>query len=186
MKSPTRIGLMVAAVCATLGTSMYALAQSAPVTPQPGQGYGAQQGGPGMMQGRGGMQRGAHKGSRGGRGGQGGQGMAMLDTDKDGAISKAEHDKHFETLDTDRDGKISATEQQAARDKMRAGMRQARADRGQGTCRADGNGDGVVTRAEAEKFGPRMLPRFDAADTNRDGKLDATELKAQCPVRAAL
>lgn len=182
MKSPTRIGLMVAAICATLGTSMYAFAQSAPVTPQ-GPGFGAQQGGPGMMQGRGGMQRGGQKGNRGG---QGGQGMAMLDTDKDGAISKAEHDKHFETLDTNRDGKIDAAEQQAARDKMRGNMRQTRADRGQGNCRADANGDGVVTRAEAEKFGPRMLQRFDSADTNRDGKLDATELKAQCPVRAAL
>ena len=52
-----------------------------------------------------------------------------------------------------------------------------------GTCRADADKDGVVSRAEAEKMGPQALSRFDAADTNKDGKLDAAEMAARCGAR---
>lgn len=41
----------------------------------------------------------------------------------------------------------------------------------------DANGDGVVTREEAQAH-PRMAAQFDAADTNKDGQLDAAELAA--------
>jgi len=41
----------------------------------------------------------------------------------------------------------------------------------------DANGDGVVTREEAQSH-PRLAAQFDAADTNKDGQLDAAELHA--------
>jgi hypothetical protein len=43
--------------------------------------------------------------------------------------------------------------------------------------RLDANGDGLVTREEAQVY-PRMAARFDDADTNRDGHLDAAEAEA--------
>lgn len=41
----------------------------------------------------------------------------------------------------------------------------------------DANGDGVVTREEAQ-IHPRLAAQFDAADTNKDGQLDVAELQA--------
>lgn len=43
--------------------------------------------------------------------------------------------------------------------------------------RLDANGDGIVTREEAQVY-PRLAARFDDADTNRDGHLDAAETEA--------
>ena len=43
--------------------------------------------------------------------------------------------------------------------------------------RLDANGDGIVTREEAQVY-PRLATHFDAADTNRDGRLDAAEVEA--------
>ena len=72
------------------------------------------------------------KGMRGGRGG--GAGMMMADTNKDGAISKAEFDamsaQRFAKLDTNSDGKIDAAEMKAQHDKARAKMKKMRAHRG--------------------------------------------------------
>lgn len=72
------------------------------------------------------------KGMRGGRGG--GAGMMMADTNKDGAISKAEFDaqsaQRFAKLDTNKDGKIDATEMQAQREKARDAMKKMRERRG--------------------------------------------------------
>jgi hypothetical protein len=41
----------------------------------------------------------------------------------------------------------------------------------------DANNDGIVTREEA-KAHPRLSADFDAADSNKDGQLDAAELNA--------
>ncbi|HEV7289291.1 hypothetical protein [Sphingomonas sp.] len=72
------------------------------------------------------------KGMRGGRGG--GAGMMMADTNKDGAISKAEFDaqsaQRFAKLDINSDGKIDATEMQAQREKARDKMKKMRERRG--------------------------------------------------------
>lgn len=42
---------------------------------------------------------------------------------------------------------------------------------------ADVNGDGFVTREEAQAY-PLLAGQFDAADTNKDGRLDAAEMEA--------
>ncbi|UUX98628.1 EF-hand domain-containing protein [Sphingomonas sp. J315] len=72
------------------------------------------------------------KAMRDGRGG--GAGMMMADTNKDGAISKAEFDaqsaQRFAKLDTNSDGKIDAAEMKAQRDKARDAMKKMRAHRG--------------------------------------------------------
>ena len=44
-------------------------------------------------------------------------------------------------------------------------------------AKIDSNGDGLVDRAEAAKF-PRLAGNFDQLDTNKDGRLDASERKA--------
>ncbi|GAA5160937.1 hypothetical protein [Viridibacterium curvum] len=41
---------------------------------------------------------------------------------------------------------------------------------------ADADGDGFISRAEAEKSMPRLAQRFDAHDTDKDGKLSPAEL----------
>lgn len=53
---------------------------------------------------------------------------------------------------------------------------------GPGRGSIDANGDGFVTREEAQSF-PRLAGQFDAADANQDGRLDAAEMDAH---RAAM
>ena len=43
--------------------------------------------------------------------------------------------------------------------------------------RVDANGDGIITREEAQVH-PRLATHFDAADTNRDGRLEGAEVEA--------
>jgi len=46
-----------------------------------------------------------------------------------------------------------------------------------GRYTVDANNDGFVTRAEAKSY-PMLTEHFDAADTNKDGKLDTAEMDA--------
>ncbi|QNH23210.1 EF hand [Xanthomonas sp. GW] len=43
---------------------------------------------------------------------------------------------------------------------------------------ADANGDGLISRSEADASLPRIAKRFDALDRNHDGQLSADELRA--------
>jgi len=43
--------------------------------------------------------------------------------------------------------------------------------------RVDANGDGIVTREEAKAY-PRLATGFDAADANRDDRLDGAEIES--------
>lgn len=43
---------------------------------------------------------------------------------------------------------------------------------------ADANGDGLISRSEADASLPRIAKRFDALDGNRDGQLSPDELRA--------
>lgn len=76
---------------------------------------------------------GERRGSGMGAGGKG-KAMAKLDTNGDGAISKAEFDamsaQRFAKLDTNSDGKIDAAEMKAQHDKARAKMMKMRERRG--------------------------------------------------------
>lgn len=100
-----------------------------------------------------------------------------LDANKDGSISKAEWDQHA----ADRDAKRAERgEKRADAGEGKRGMRGHHGKRGghHGMMmgRADANGDKVVSQAE---FQTAALARFDAADTNKDGKVTAEERAAQ-------
>lgn len=47
---------------------------------------------------------------------------------------------------------------------------------------ADSDGDGAISKAEAEKSLPRLATRFEAVDTDHDGKLTVAELDAAKPM----
>jgi hypothetical protein len=50
---------------------------------------------------------------------------------------------------------------------------------------ADANGDGLISRAEAEKSLPRVAKNFDQIDANHDGQLSADEMRAFHEARKA-
>lgn len=100
-----------------------------------------------------------------------------LDANKDGSISKAEWDQHA----ADRDAKRAERgDKRADAGEGKRGMRGHHGKRGgrDGMMmgRADTNGDKVISQAE---FQTAALARFDAADTNKDGKVTAEERAAQ-------
>lgn len=109
----------------------------------------------------------------------GGMWMKAIDTDGDGAISKAEADAWFNKLDTNRDGKIDKAEMDAHR-KATMAERHARMQAAfdEKFKAADKNGDGALTKAEANAGLPHLAKRFDQLDANRDGKLTRDEIRA--------
>ncbi len=116
----------------------------------------------------------------------GGMWMKAIDTDGDGAISKAEADAWFNKLDTNRDGKIDKAEMDAHR-KAAMAERHARMQAAfdEKFKAADKNGDGALTKAEANAGLPRLAERFDQLDANRDGKLTRDEIRAGMEKRTA-
>lgn len=108
---------------------------------------------------------------------------AKLDANGDGVIDRAEaaaHPKlaaHFDRLDANRDGRLSADE------RPRHG-RGAMHGRHGGIERLDADGDGRISRAEFDAAAAMRgrdaarAPDFAAIDTNRDGFLVRSEVRA--------
>jgi Ca2+-binding EF-hand superfamily protein len=101
-----------------------------------------------------------------------------LDTDGDGMISRAEAAgapqlaQKFDEVDADKDGRVQSSElkdyaKTQRRDKGAAG----------GKSKLDTNQDGVITREDVAGR-PKALAKFDAADTDKDGRLSPEEAKA--------
>lgn len=121
---------------------------------------------------------------RGGGGGMGERMLSRIDTNGDGMISKAENramvEARFARMDTNKNGTIDADERGKRGGKWkRDGKRGAGKAGGPGMggmMMADANKDGVITRAEYDAMSAQ---RFTSLDTNKDGRIDATEMKAQ-------
>ncbi|MFH1045095.1 MAG: calcium sensor EFh [Pseudomonadota bacterium] len=108
--------------------------------------------------------------------------FSKADTDGDGKLSRAEVEKamphllgKFDSIDTNKDGQLSRGELHAWK-KANRGERQAKA--AERFRHADADGDGAISRAEAEKHAPRLAQKFDQIDSNKDGKLTQDELRA--------
>jgi EF-hand domain pair/EF hand len=117
----------------------------------------------------------------------------QLDTDGDGTVSKTEADngpphlaEHFEEIDTNKDGKLTADEMKNA---MRARMAHCKQDPEKCRAemkqrfeaawkRADTDGDGTLSKAEAAQGMPRLARHFDQIDTDRDGRITLAEMDA--------
>jgi EF hand domain-containing protein len=111
----------------------------------------------------------------------------------DGGLSRAEAARraprlarHFDAIDTDADGRLSAREVRAWR---KAGSgRGARATGARGRFdevfrRADSDGDGALSRAEAQARLPRLARKFERVDADRDGRLTLAEAHAWLDAR---
>lgn len=114
--------------------------------------------------------------------------MAMIDTNGDGAIDRAEaaaHPRmaeHFDTMDKNGDGRIDASERPHWK-KGRRGGHGGGHGAGMGhVLKLDTDGDGRISKVEAAG-NERLAARFDATDTNRDGYLVRSELMAAAQAR---
>jgi Ca2+-binding EF-hand superfamily protein len=81
--------------------------------------------------------------------------------------------EHFDAADANKDGQLDATEVNTYREQMRVEMRAKAMERWKA---ADKDGDGSVSRAEAETSMPLMAERFDKFDANGDGKVSRDEM----------
>jgi len=116
--------------------------------------------------------------------------FAAADADRNGVLSRAEVQRRlprlasrFDEIDRNRDGNLSPEELRA-----RAGAGGGRAGEGgfaEHFRRADADGDGALTRAEAEEALPRLGAKFDRIDANRDERLTADELRRYFDARRA-
>lgn len=116
-----------------------------------------------------------------------------LDADGDGGVSKAEAEKgaphlaeHFAEIDANQDGKLTPDEMRSAMSVRRAHCKQdperCRTEMKQrfesAWKRADTDGDGMLSRLEAEQGLPRLARHFDRVDTDRDGRITLAEVEA--------
>lgn len=106
-------------------------------------------------------------------------GHGAVDANGDGIVTREEARTYprlsadFDAADTNKDGQLDAAEMSAHRERMRTEMR-AKAD--ERWKAADADGDGAITRAEAEASMPHMAQRFETFDANGDGKVSRDEM----------
>lgn len=103
--------------------------------------------------------------------------FARLDTNGDGFIDTSEAKgrlaEHFDQIDADHDGRLSRDELKAAHHGMKDG-KPGKEGKGGHLAMLDTDHDGKVSWAE---FTAGIKSHFDQLDANRDGYLDATELR---------
>lgn len=82
---------------------------------------------------------------------------------------------------------LSAEEHKARRDQCKAGPEKCRTEKKvqfeQRFKRADTNGDGAISRAEAQTSLPRLARHFERVDANKDGQVTREEMAAARKVR---
>lgn len=106
--------------------------------------------------------------------------FAMMDTNKDGKISAAEHalaaKSMFEKMDRNQDGKVTAAEMTAAH-KAVTGRAAKKSDMSAADKikAVDSNGDGILT---AEEHATGSMLMFAQMDADSDGFLSKEELTA--------
>lgn len=126
--------------------------------------------------------------------------FSKADTDGNGVLSRLEAEKsmprlarQFEAVDANRDSHVTAEELAAWRAQKRrdackaapdecAAQMQARLT--ERVRRADTDGNGALSRLEAERSMPRIARRFDILDANRDGHVTVDEILAARRARA--
>jgi len=115
--------------------------------------------------------------------------FAHADADGNGRLSRAEASRgaprlarEFDAIDADRSGELEAEEIRAwikARRNERRVRRDAASARFDDYFRAaDQDGDGALSRAEAERSMPRLLGKFERIDADGDGRISGKELRA--------
>jgi Ca2+-binding EF-hand superfamily protein len=107
-------------------------------------------------------------------GGRGQERLHAADTNGDGQISRQEAAalprlaKNFDAIDANKDGQVT-------REEMRAYHEQ---QRGAHWKRLDTDGDGRISKAEAQANAPRLFEHFTQVDANGDGFVTPEEMKA--------
>jgi Ca2+-binding EF-hand superfamily protein len=108
-------------------------------------------------------------------------GMKMMDTDKDGRISAAEHamgaKKMFDKIDKDYDGRVTATEMDAHHKDMPGAHSSKPMKSSADKIKAiDTDSDGVISAEEHEKGSQKMFRKM---DKDEDGTLSRAEVQAE-------
>jgi hypothetical protein len=107
--------------------------------------------------------------------------LRTADANGDGLISRAEAAslprlaRQFDEIDANRDGQASQDELRAFHEKRRAEHGQRRAEH---LKKMDADGDGRISRAEAQANAPRLFSHFDEIDANKDGFVTPDEMRA--------
>jgi Ca2+-binding EF-hand superfamily protein len=115
----------------------------------------------------------------GGYGAGGKQDHPKVDANDDGIVTREEAKpyprltEHFDEVDANKDGQLDTAEVNAHREKMRTEMRAKAEERWKA---ADKDGDGSLSRAEAEASMPHMAERFEKFDANGDGMVSRDEM----------